>query len=152
MSPTVFVAKDSPIYAIDVASGAKRPVVTTAGGDKRLPKWSPDCQQVACLAGGYSGRQALYVVPRNGGTAIRIANKLDRDIYTHLSTKLEHSSLQITRMHVKRVAAGFTPALRQQVYEELKRLKTSECPFVNLPEPNRSGHGLTAEKMKTAPG
>jgi bifunctional non-homologous end joining protein LigD len=50
--------------------------------------------------------------------------------------------------YVKRVAAGFTPALRQQVFEELKSLKTSECPFVNLPEPNRSGHGLTAEKMK----
>jgi ATP-dependent DNA ligase len=50
--------------------------------------------------------------------------------------------------YVKRVAAGFTPALRQQVYEELKGLETSECPFVNLPEPNRSGHGLTAEKMK----
>jgi acylaminoacyl-peptidase len=65
-----------------VASGAKRAVVTTAGGDKRLPKWSPDCRQIAYLAGGYSGRQALYVVPRDGGTAIRIANKLDRDIYT----------------------------------------------------------------------
>jgi bifunctional non-homologous end joining protein LigD len=50
--------------------------------------------------------------------------------------------------YVKRVAAGFTPYLRKQVYEELKALKTPTCPFVNLPEPNRSGHGLTAEKMK----
>jgi dipeptidyl aminopeptidase/acylaminoacyl peptidase len=82
VSPTVFVAEDSPIYAIDVASGAKRPVVTTAGGDKRLPKWSPDGRQIAYLAGGYSGRQGLYVVSRDGGTAIRIANKFDRDIYT----------------------------------------------------------------------
>ena len=81
-SPTVFAAKDSPIYAIDVAPGAQRPLVTTGGGDKRLPRWSPDGQQVAYLAGGYSGRQALYVVPRQGGTAIRIANELDRDIYT----------------------------------------------------------------------
>jgi len=50
--------------------------------------------------------------------------------------------------YVKRVAAGFTPALRQQVYEELKPLETPRCPFVNVPEPNRSGHGLTAEKMR----
>jgi DNA ligase D-like protein (predicted ligase) len=50
--------------------------------------------------------------------------------------------------YVKRVAAGFTPHLRDEVYDELKPLKTSECPFVNLPEPNRSGHGLTAEKMR----
>ena len=50
--------------------------------------------------------------------------------------------------YVKRVAAGFTPQLRKQVFEELKPLISDECPFVNLPEPNRSGHGLTAEKMK----
>jgi DNA ligase D-like protein (predicted ligase) len=50
--------------------------------------------------------------------------------------------------YVKRVAAGFTPYLRQQVFKELKPLVTSKCPFVNLPEPNISGHGLTAEKMK----
>jgi bifunctional non-homologous end joining protein LigD len=49
--------------------------------------------------------------------------------------------------YVKRVAAGFTPYLRQQVLEELKPLATRICPFVNLPEPNRSGHGLTTKKM-----
>jgi DNA ligase D-like protein (predicted ligase) len=50
--------------------------------------------------------------------------------------------------YIKRVAAGFTPHLRDEVYKELKPLITPECPFVNLPEPNRSGHGLTAEKMR----
>jgi DNA ligase D-like protein (predicted ligase) len=50
--------------------------------------------------------------------------------------------------YVKRVAAGFTPHLRDQVFNELKPLVTSKCPFINLPEPNRSGHGLSAEKMK----
>ena|SRR5437762_5503041 len=50
--------------------------------------------------------------------------------------------------YVKRVAAGFTPFLRQQVFEELKGLKTTKCPFVNLPEKSRSGHGLTSQKMK----
>jgi DNA ligase D-like protein (predicted ligase) len=50
--------------------------------------------------------------------------------------------------YVKRVAAGFTPHLRTEVLEELKPLATARCPFVNLPEPGRSGHGLTAEKMR----
>ena len=50
--------------------------------------------------------------------------------------------------YVKRVAAGFTAHLRDQVFRELKPLVTPKCPFVNVPEPNRSGHGLTAEKMK----
>jgi bifunctional non-homologous end joining protein LigD len=50
--------------------------------------------------------------------------------------------------YVKRVAAGFNPQLRTQVYAQLQPLRTAECPFVNLPEPNRSGHGLTAEKMR----
>lgn len=50
--------------------------------------------------------------------------------------------------YVKRVAAGFTPHLRNEVFFELKPLVTSRCPFVNLPEPGRAGHGLTADKMK----
>ena len=50
--------------------------------------------------------------------------------------------------YVKRVAGGFTPHLREEVFRELKPLITGKCPFVNLPESNRSGHGLTAEKMK----
>jgi bifunctional non-homologous end joining protein LigD len=50
--------------------------------------------------------------------------------------------------YVKRVTAGLTPYLRKQVFKELNPLITEKCPFVNLPEPNRSGHGLTAEKLK----
>jgi bifunctional non-homologous end joining protein LigD len=50
--------------------------------------------------------------------------------------------------YVKRVVAGFRPHLREQVFAELKSLVSPKCPFVNLPEPNRSGHGLTAHKMK----
>jgi DNA ligase D-like protein (predicted ligase) len=50
--------------------------------------------------------------------------------------------------YVKRVAAGFTPHLRDEVYKELQPLKAPECPFVNLPEAKRSGHGLTADKLR----
>jgi bifunctional non-homologous end joining protein LigD len=50
--------------------------------------------------------------------------------------------------YVKRVAAGFTAHLREEVYSALRSLETRKCPFVNLPEPGRSGHGLTAEKMR----
>jgi bifunctional non-homologous end joining protein LigD len=50
-----------------------------------------------------------------------------------------------------RVRAGFVPATRHKVFAEIKGLKTSKCPFVNLPEsaPGRWGQGLTAEKMKS---
>jgi ATP-dependent DNA ligase len=49
-----------------------------------------------------------------------------------------------------RVRAGFVPASRREVYKQLKQLKITKCPFVNLPqkEPGRWGQGLTAEKMK----
>jgi len=49
-----------------------------------------------------------------------------------------------------RVRAGFVPATRREVYEQLQRLKITNCPFANLPqkEPGRWGQGLTAEKMK----
>jgi DNA ligase D-like protein (predicted ligase) len=51
--------------------------------------------------------------------------------------------------YVARVRAGFIPASRQQVFEAIKHLTATKCPFVNLPqkEPGRWGEGLTAEKM-----
>jgi DNA ligase D-like protein (predicted ligase) len=50
-----------------------------------------------------------------------------------------------------RVRAGFVPATRHAVFEQIRPLKTPKCPFVNLPElgDGRWGQGLTAEKMKT---
>ncbi len=45
---------------------------------------------------------------------------------------------------------GFVPASRRQVFEKLRPLVMSECPFANLPETHRSrwGEGLTADDMK----
>jgi DNA ligase D-like protein (predicted ligase) len=49
-----------------------------------------------------------------------------------------------------RVRAGFVPATRRQVFEQIKGLRVSKCPFVNLPETadGRWGQGLNAEKMR----
>ena len=51
--------------------------------------------------------------------------------------------------YAARVRAGFVPVTRRQIFERIKPLETSKCPFVNLPEKNagRWGQGLTAEKM-----
>jgi hypothetical protein len=53
-----------------------------------------------------------------------------------------------------RTTAGTAPlpALLGQVFEAIKHLKTSRCPFVNLPQKDagRWGQGFTAEKMKEA--
>jgi bifunctional non-homologous end joining protein LigD len=51
--------------------------------------------------------------------------------------------------YAARVRAGFVPATRRQVFDQIKGLKTARCPFVNLPEKQagRWGQGLTAEKM-----
>jgi ATP-dependent DNA ligase len=52
--------------------------------------------------------------------------------------------------YAARVRAGFVPLTRPQVFERIKPLETTKCPFVNLPEKDagRWGQGLTAEKMK----
>jgi DNA ligase D-like protein (predicted ligase) len=52
-------------------------------------------------------------------------------------------------IYAAKVRAGFVPATRREVYPRIKDLKTSRCPFVNLPErgEGRWGQGLTAEKM-----
>jgi DNA ligase D-like protein (predicted ligase) len=53
-------------------------------------------------------------------------------------------------IYAARVRAGFIPATRREVFKKIGSLKTSKCPFANLPEqtPGRWGQGLTAEKMK----
>jgi ATP-dependent DNA ligase len=53
-------------------------------------------------------------------------------------------------LYAARTRNGFTPALRQQLFNAFRMLETPECPFVNLPEskPGRWGQGLTAAKMK----
>jgi len=52
--------------------------------------------------------------------------------------------------YAARVRAGFVPATRRQVFNQIKHLETKKCPFVNLPEKEagRWGQGLTKEKMK----
>ncbi len=53
-------------------------------------------------------------------------------------------------IYASRVRAGFVPATRRKVFDQIKHLTTSKCPFANLPESasGRWGQGLTAEKMK----
>jgi ATP-dependent DNA ligase len=37
-------------------------------------------------------------------------------------------------IYASRVGAGFVPATRRKVFEQIKHLTTPECPFANLPE------------------
>jgi bifunctional non-homologous end joining protein LigD len=51
---------------------------------------------------------------------------------------------------IAKIKNGFTPDLKKQVFDRLRRLETKVCPFDNLPEPKtaRRGEALTAEAMK----
>jgi bifunctional non-homologous end joining protein LigD len=53
-------------------------------------------------------------------------------------------------IYAARTRSGFTPALREHVFDKLRKLEIAKCPFSNLPEKSggRWGQGLTAEKMK----
>lgn len=53
-------------------------------------------------------------------------------------------------IYVARTRNGFTPSLRLALMKRFRPLRTSECPFANLPEEKggRWGAGLTAAKMK----
>jgi DNA ligase D-like protein (predicted ligase) len=53
-------------------------------------------------------------------------------------------------VYVGRTRNGFTPALRDSLFQRLRGLQTQKCPFANLPEMKngRWGQGLTAAKMK----
>lgn len=49
-----------------------------------------------------------------------------------------------------KIRNGFTPVLRREVARNFAGLKSSECPFANLPEPAnaRRGEAITADVMK----
>ena len=49
---------------------------------------------------------------------------------------------------IKRLIAGFVSHTRAEVFEAIKGLRASECPFSNLPETRKSRYALTAEKMR----
>jgi bifunctional non-homologous end joining protein LigD len=52
-------------------------------------------------------------------------------------------------IYVARTRNGFTPATREKLFQRLRALETTQCPFANLPETKsgRWGFGLTAAKM-----
>jgi bifunctional non-homologous end joining protein LigD len=51
---------------------------------------------------------------------------------------------------IAKIRNGFTPGLRLEVAKSFPRLRTSVCPFANLPEPAsaRRGEAITADVMK----
>lgn len=51
---------------------------------------------------------------------------------------------------IAKIRNGFTPSLRLEIAKNFPRLRTSVCPFANLPEPAsaRRGEAITAEVMK----
>jgi len=51
---------------------------------------------------------------------------------------------------IAKIRNGFTPSLRLEIAKNFPRLRTSACPFANLPEPAsaRRGEAITAEVMK----
>jgi bifunctional non-homologous end joining protein LigD len=53
--------------------------------------------------------------------------------------------------YASKVRAGFTPAVRRELFERLRPLGVTRCPFANLPTGKTSqwGEGVTAEEMKT---
>jgi bifunctional non-homologous end joining protein LigD len=51
---------------------------------------------------------------------------------------------------IAKIRNGFTPALRLEIAKSFPKLRTSVCPFANLPEPAsaRRGEAITADVMK----
>ncbi len=50
---------------------------------------------------------------------------------------------------IAKIRNGFTPALRREVFAKFDRLRSSRCPFANLPEPAsaRRGEAITTDVM-----
>jgi DNA ligase D-like protein (predicted ligase) len=48
---------------------------------------------------------------------------------------------------IESVKNGFVPATRREVFKAISKLKTDQCPYVNLPE-KKGAHAMNREKMK----
>ena len=51
-------------------------------------------------------------------------------------------------IYAVKVRNGFVARMRREVWEKLKGLEITACPFVNLPEKKRAQFSLTREEMK----
>jgi DNA ligase D-like protein (predicted ligase) len=49
---------------------------------------------------------------------------------------------------VSKVRNGFVPHVRREVFQKIRGLETTNCPFSNLPEKRRTMWALTAKEMK----
>lgn len=67
------------IYLIDVITGAKQ-ALTKGAGERRVPHWSPDGKWIAYSFVERFGMQFVYVIPRGGGTPIKLTSALDRSV------------------------------------------------------------------------
>jgi bifunctional non-homologous end joining protein LigD len=68
------------------------------------------------------------------------------------ASRLDFSELGEERdkqlIFIKRLIARFVPHTRAEVFEAIKGLRTSKCPFGNLRERRKSPHAPTEEVMR----
>jgi ATP-dependent DNA ligase len=71
--------------------------------------------------------------------------------YRHTKLSIVYYVFDILHLEgrdLTKLSQGERRKSRAEVFDTIKGLKTDHCPFANLPEPKRSKHALTAERMK----
>ena len=82
-----------------------------------------------------AGKNVVQYAPPISGRAKRVkpADAITGAFDALVLGYYQHGNL----LYASRTRNGFTPALRQQLYRQMKPLEIGECPFANLLE----GHG-----------
>jgi dipeptidyl aminopeptidase/acylaminoacyl peptidase len=65
------------IYVINLVT-RKKTALTTGGGEKMVPTWSPDGRQIAFMGGEHFGMPSVFVVSSEGGKISEVTAKLKR--------------------------------------------------------------------------
>jgi bifunctional non-homologous end joining protein LigD len=103
-------------------------------------------------------RDSIYEPRKRGGAWVKVRLNLGQEFviggFVPGSLGVESLIVGFYReselIYVAKIKNGFAPLMRREIFEKAKKLITSKCPFVNLPESHKGrwGQGLTAEDMK----
>jgi dipeptidyl aminopeptidase/acylaminoacyl peptidase len=124
----------SNLYVIDVTTRRKT-ALTTGGGQKRLPVWSPDGKLIAYQGGTQFRMSSVYVLASTGGDPVKATTQVERDVWMCCYWSPDGASLFVS--------------FRDGVMLPVSRIRIADGKVQRLTEPGVSCIPFTVSRLGT---